>query len=430
MKTLFSEMVDVFNPIVEESDTAAVPLRREAMPHLSTPIAIPRPFIQVPNDPARQSKEAQTGKSGTLRLDQRTYGLPQNDFPGITPLHLNENLFSAAQAAVAKVQVAELLEAHLGNLHTYPINGVQHLQETIAAGLHIKPGNIVISHGSSTLLRDVVLYLLKKNDTMLVPAPGWSFYNTLVDLVEAEIDTFPLLDNGSAFVYDKRLIAAKIEARHPKVVLICSPNNPTGNVLPIEDFLWLVRKYPHVDFILDEAYYGYHESYSAAQEKELLDSTGHRNVFIIRTFSKFYGLANLRIGFLICSEADGRNLQKIGPVFGLSSLSQALAATRFADQHFRAQMQQEYAEVNAYVYTALEQIPGFTPYKTYSNFILVRHDGRWAALEETLLKHGYKIKRQTINGDRNYLRITYADIATMKNLVAVIRQLARQKTAV
>jgi histidinol-phosphate aminotransferase len=380
--------------------------------------------------PARPTIEIPAEKSGTLRLDQGTYAQPHNDLPGITQLHLNENLFDAARAATGKLQAAELWADHLANLHSYPTGGVKQLQEVVATGLGIAPEKIVISQGSSALLRDLVLYLLKKNETLLVPAPSWSFYHTLVDLVAAKIDTFPLLDTGDAFVYDRDLIAAKIEESRPKVVLICSPNNPTGNVLDIEDFLWLAREYPHVDFIFDEAYYGFHESYSAVQESELLDSTDCRNVFVVRTFSKFYGLANLRIGFMICSEVDGQNLQKISAIFGLPSLGQALAANRFADEQFRVQMQQEYAEVNGYVCGALQQIPGFTPYQTLANFILVQHDGRWSALEETLLDYGFKIKRETVNGTRNYFRITYADMATMKNLITVIRQLAGLETAV
>jgi len=210
-------------------------------------------------------------------------------------------------------------------------------------------------------------------------------------------------------------------------VLLCSPNNPTGNVLPLADFLWLVREYPAVDFILDEAYYGFHAAYSADQEKELLVSTDRSNVFVIRTFSKFYGLANLRLGFLLCSAANGRNLQNLAPAFGLPSLNQALAAHRFADKQFQAAIRQEYAAVNAHLFAALQQLPGFIPYKTFANFILVQHDAYWAELDETLLTYGYKVKRETINGARNYLRITYAELATMQAFIRVLWQLAPQE---
>jgi histidinol-phosphate/aromatic aminotransferase/cobyric acid decarboxylase-like protein len=61
------------------------------------------------------------------------------------------------------------------------------------------------------------------------------------------------------------------------------------------------------------------------------------------------------------------------------------------------------------------------PYQTAANFILVKHDGRWQEIEKTLLAQGYTIKRETINGDKNYLRITYADMATMQHLISLIQ---------
>lgn len=411
--------------------TAVITTEQPETRHTLFPESLPgygivshRPFVGRINEPVRPVKRIPGEKSGTLRLDQNGYASPLSDLKGLTPLHLNENLFAAAKAATDRLPLADMLETVRQNLHSYPNSGVKHLQDAIAAELDVTPAKIVIAPGSAALLRDIVLYLLKKGETMLVPAPSWSFYNSLVEPAEARIDTFPLLNDGYGFVYDRRLIAAKIEASRAKVVLICSPNNPTGNVLPLPDFLWLTRNYPHVDFIFDEAYYGFHDSYTAVQEKELLASADRRNVFIVRTFSKFYGLANLRLGFVVCSQTDARNLQKLAPVFGLASLDQALAVHRLADKEFRGDMQQEFAEVNAYVYTALRQIPGLIPYRTRANFILVQHDGRWAGLEDRLLKFSFKIKRETIKGDHRYFRITYADMATMQKLMAAIHHLA------
>lgn len=368
------------------------------------------------------------GKNGTLALDKSSYGRPENNLPGLIPLHLNENLFAASKSAMDKAQIVELIENNLENLHSYPIDGAQPLQEAIADNLHIKPDNVVLSAGSSELLRHIIFYLLKENDTILLPDASWSFYKTITTQIAANVTTFPLLDVGNNYVYDVDVIAAKIESCQPKVVLICSPNNPTGNIIPIEDLLWLVRQYPHVDFILDEAYHGFYNTYSVAQERELFNSTKNRNLFVIRTFSKFYGLANLRIGFAICHEVDAQNLQKIAPVFGLPSLNQTLAAHRLTDQLYWAQVQQEYAIVNAYMMASFKQIRGFTPYKTYANFILIKHDSRWLALEQILLDYGFKIKRETVNGKKNYFRITFADIGTMKRLVSVIRHLATKTT--
>jgi histidinol-phosphate aminotransferase len=341
--------------------------------------------------------------------------------PGIVPLHLNENLFQAAQDATSQSDIADLMQAALNQLHSYPKSGAKQLQKAVAAHLSIASNKLVIGHGSSAVLRDLFLYLLRKGDTLLMPAPGWSYYQALANLVEARIDTFALAEKGHSFAYDAFSIANKIGATQPKAVLICSPNNPTGSVMPVEDFIWLAQVYPQVNFILDEAYYGFADVYSAEQERLLLAATELANVFLVRTFSKFYGLANLRVGFAVCNEVNGRNLNKIAPVFGLPTFNQAVAAQRLANEQFAAEMKQEYTAVNDYVFNVLSQIPGMFPYQTAANFILVKHDGRWQEIEKTLLAQGYMIKRETINGDKNYLRITYADMATMQHLISLIQ---------
>jgi histidinol-phosphate aminotransferase len=381
--------------------------------------------ITMIDDPRWQKKDLPQGKDGTICLDNDAYPMPQNDLPGITQLHLNENQFATAREAIVQEQIHDLMADFVGNLHSYPTNGDQRLQNAIATKFNILPEKIFISNGSANLLRELFFYLLKKNDTLLLPSPGWSYYEAVAGFVEAKIAAFSLVDAGDRFVYDKDVIAEAIEAHNAKVVLICSPNNPTGSVLPIEDLIALTQSYSQVNFILDEAYYGFSDAYTAEQERALLVATAQGNLFLVRTFSKFYGLANLRLGFLIANRENGRNLNKIAPVFGLPSFSQEIAAVRLANQAYAEQMKQEYTAVNDYMFKAFSQIPGMKPYQTHANFILVQHDGRWQALENTLWAHGYKIKRQSINGSQNYLRITYADMNTMKHFMSIIENLAK-----
>jgi histidinol-phosphate/aromatic aminotransferase/cobyric acid decarboxylase-like protein len=284
------------------------------------------PAITLIDDPRwRQQDE----KKGTVRLDQAAYSLAENDLPGIVPLHLNENLFQAAQDATSQSDIADLMQAALNQLHSYPKSGAKQLQKAVAAHLSIASHKLVIGHGSSAVLRDLFLYLLRKGDTLLMPAPGWSYYQALANLVEARIDTFALAEKGHSFAYDAFSIANKIGATQPKAVLICSPNNPTGSVMPVEDFIWLAQVYPQVNFILDEAYYGFADVYSAEQERLLLAATELANVFLVRTFSKFYGWANLRVGFAVCNEVNGRNLNKIA-LAGRPELPVGPAAHRVA----------------------------------------------------------------------------------------------------
>jgi aspartate/methionine/tyrosine aminotransferase len=125
------------------------------------------PAITLIDDPRwRQQDE----KKGTVRLDQAAYSLAENDLPGIVPLHLNENLFQAAQDATSQSDIADLMQAALNQLHSYPKSGAKQLQKAVAAHLSIASHKLVIGHGSSAVLRDLFLYLLRKGDTLLMPA--------------------------------------------------------------------------------------------------------------------------------------------------------------------------------------------------------------------------------------------------------------------
>jgi histidinol-phosphate aminotransferase len=380
--------------------------------------AVITPAVSSPS-----SKGGRDNKTGTLNLTGGAYASPLNGLPGVTQLHLNENLLTTAREYNAGLPVEQIAAATLQELHSYPIGGARRLLAALATDLHLSADKIVISHGSADLLRALFAYLLKKDDTLLLPSPGWSFYNATAALVEAQVTTYSLADRGDTFAYNREVISAQIEARQPKVVLICSPNNPTGNVFSADDFIWLVYRYPQVNFILDEAYYGFCRAYSFAQEDALLSLTDRPNVYIVRTLSKFYGLANLRVGFLVANEQNATNLNKIAPAFGLPTFNQEIAARRLFDKKYDFQMKEEYAAVNHYLYHALRRVPGFTPYQSCANFILARHDARWQRLDEALLERGYLVKRETINEANNYLRITHADMATMQHLISIIESL-------
>lgn len=321
-----------------------------------------------------------------------------------------------------------MLQQFLASVHSYPTAGADQLRHTIADHLHTQPEKIVIGNGSAELLRHILFYLLIANDTLLLPDPSWSYYHTLVDMLDAKVATFPLLDTGRAFFYDKFAIADQIDYQRPKAVLLCSPNNPTGSLLPAADFAWLIHHYPQVNFILDEAYFGFCDSYTAEDAAHLLKLTNRPNVFVIRTFSKFYALANLRLGFILCNEENGANLNKLAPVFDVPSISQALAAERLVDDQFEQEMKAEYAAVSRYLHPALSQLPSLTPHETCANFVLVKHDGRWAHAERKLFDLGFMAKRQPINGTTHYLRITLADLTTMHLLIAALHHIAEKSS--
>ncbi len=345
------------------------------------------------------------------------YRMPPNDHPGKTLLHLNENLFAATREANAGA-IGSVPAACFSDLHAYPRNGAAPLQSVIALHLSLSDDAVVVGPGSTFLLQLLGQRLLHEGDTMLVPDPSWGFYDTIAQTAGARLARFPLRELETGFVYDSDSIHAHIEQHAPSLVLLCSPNNPTGSSLAPADVRGLVERHPDTLFVLDQAYHGFVDD----PGREVVEAAVRRhNLVLVRTFSKFLGLANLRIGYLICHRSTAERLRSLTPVFGLPSFVQTVAADRIADLELHASVRREFNEVRAWFCRELEAIPGLTPCRTEANFVLVRHDSRWHDLDALLLDAGFVVKRVQLRGASAYLRITLADRATMERVVQVIR---------
>lgn len=344
--------------------------------------------------------------------------MPRNDYPGKTHLHLNENLFSATREANAFASVSAQ-EAWFLDLHAYPKNGAAPLLSALARHLCLTEDQIVVGPGSASLLQHLGLHFMGEGDTLLVPDPSWSFYDTIAQNAGARIARFPLREGDAGFLYDKQAIHEHVERNAPSMVLLCSPNNPTGSSLAAADVLELVERHPDTLFVLDQAYHGFEPDDHGSALIEC--AVRHLNLVLLRSFSKFLGLANLRIGYLICHRSTAERLPGLTPVFGLPTFVQAIAAERIGDRVLHQRIRREFAEVRDWFCKELEGIAGLKPCRTAANFVLVRHDWRWSDLDALLLEAGYVVKRVNVGGASNYLRITLADRPTMERVVRVIR---------
>lgn len=356
-------------------------------------------------------------KRSSLILKAGTYTMPANDFPGLTQLHLNENLLAAARSPPTR---CELTHLEL-DLHAYPTGGVARLREAIAEDVGCSSTNIVVSNGSSELLRHLFLYLLRAGDTVMLPRPSWGFFHATAKLVNATVVEYQLAESHDAYVYDVGILREAIACKHPHVVVICSPNNPTGNSFDAAALVQIVQEHPETAFIVDQAYYGFTKSNSAL-DRLPLEAVSAPNVFVTRTFSKFLGMANLRIGYLVSNEVSAGDIESLSTVFGIPSRSQALAIDRLRDKRLQHSMRAEYALVRAVVRNGLQEMEGLTPYRTDANFVLVRCDERWSGIDKYLLSAGFVVKVEKFDCATQHLRITLADMPTMNALLRSLRE--------
>lgn len=240
-------------------------------------------------------------------------------------LHLNESPYPPSPAAVAAMRAA------LDDLNRYPDPmGVQ-LTAALGRRTGISSDRIVIGAGSEELVKCMIDAALDDGDEIVVPAPSWPVYEAAIRLRNG-IAVRAALDQSGANDADNLLRAVGSKTR---AVVCCSPNPPTGGMMRAEPWRRLIAGVPdHVLLVVDEAY---HEFASHAGGPDVLALlTGRKGPWIcLRTFSKAYGLAALRVGYGLCgSVAVAQTLRKLKLTYNPPTIAQAAAYAALGDDAY------------------------------------------------------------------------------------------------
>ena len=260
---------------------------------------------------------------------------------------------------------------------------------------NIDEKQILIGYGAEDLLKKSVHYFLTLggSKTMLIPKYSWWYYKSIADEVHGTTLQYPVYEEGDTFHYDFDGIKKMVDELQPKILLVASPNNPTGNALTPDEMEYLVGMVPQSTVLLvDEAYASFLSS-DASYVKKLIEK--HPNIIICRTLSKFYGLPGLRMGFGFIGQGEEmEHFAKYANMYlGYDRLSEDIAiAAMNSDAHYRkiAQVMQDARDM----YTKeLGALPGFKVYRSYANFILVKYPIELKdALQQEFANEYYKVK--------------------------------------
>jgi histidinol-phosphate aminotransferase len=244
------------------------------------------------------------------------------DPAGIVKLASNENPFGPSPKALAAAQRA-LLHGEL-----YPDGGCFELRRALAVARGLTPDQFVIGNGSNEVIELLGHAFVGPGDEVVMGAPAFVVYKLATLLFGAKAVEVPLRD----WRHDLPAIAAAVTAR-TKLVYVCSPNNPTGTANPEAELLAFARALPeHVIAVFDEAYADYLER---APDLRPLIAEG-RKVVCLRTFSKIYGLAALRIGYGYGSAELVALLNRVRQPFNVNAVAQAAAVAALDDRDFAA----------------------------------------------------------------------------------------------
>ena len=237
------------------------------------------------------------------------------------------------------------------------------LHERLAGFAGWKPDGIIAGNGSNELIQAVLMVILEPGKRVLISEPTFALYRQVATVLGGKVDSVPLT---SALQYDSAALLEAVKERQPDVTIICSPNNPTGCLLPEEDLRELLRVARGL-IVIDEAYHEFSEQSAVP----LLND--HDNLIVLRTFSKAMGFAALRVGYLLAAPELVREIRKAVLPYNLNAFSQI--AAEVAVEHYKSDLLPLVKEIIAErerLRDGLSFMGGFIPVASKANFMVVR----------------------------------------------------------
>ncbi len=319
---------------------------------------------------------------------EREYGIVDS-----IKLASNENPLGPSPKAVAAMQ------AVLTRLHRYPDGSGYYLRRKLSEKFGLPFEGIVLGNGSNEIIELVIRAFVMPGDEVVLPAPSFLVYGLVVQTVGARGVPVPLKD----FHIDLAAMASAVTAR-TRVVFVNNPNNPTGTIVRQSELTSFLDQLPDdVIVVLDEAYLDFTRDPLCPNGFDLIHRTAPPLV-VLRTFSKAYGLAGVRIGYGVMPAAVADYLNRVRQPFNTTTLSQVAAMAALDDDEFLAKTQEIVWSGLTYFYAELERLQlAYVP--TQTNFILIEVPVEARLVYEAMLRRGVIIRSMASYGLKNHIRI-------------------------
>jgi histidinol-phosphate aminotransferase len=333
----------------------------------------------------------------------------------VIKLASNENPLGCSKKLTSKI-----LSKILKTLHRYPEGSSLVLREKIAAKFKLSSDNIIIGSGTDELIELVAKTFLNKEDNIVISKHAFIRYKMAGELMGCKILEIPMKN----YTHDLFAMAEAVNEK-TKIVFIANPNNPTGTYnthKELKTFLQtLITKNFYPIVVIDEAYYEYATlETDYAQSIKFLNM--YPNILILRTLSKVYGLAGLRVGYGISRKEIITELDKVRPPFNVSSFGQHLALEAFSDKKHIQRSVNLVKKEKIFLYEQLD-IMGLTYLKTAANFVLINVSPyRGYEIFNELLKYGVIVRAMDEYEFPFHIRVT---IGTHKENVVFINALEK-----
>jgi histidinol-phosphate aminotransferase len=298
-------------------------------------------------------------------------------------------------------------------LERYPDRECLALRRALSEHLGACPEQIVVGNGTAELLWLIALAFLRPGDDALILGPTFGEYRRAAQLFGAQVcHVTARAEQG--FVADRREIIAALERIKPRICFICRPNNPTGATLPMTYLGPGSGRYPGTLFVVDEAYLSFAPGLISAQR------VGAPNMLILRSMTKDYALAGLRLGYAIGPEPLIAQLAAVRPPWNVNALAQAAGIAALADQeHLQETMRALWHAREEFVAGLQGLGMKLTPSTTH---FFLAEVGNGAAYRRELLRYGLLVRDCASFGLPEYIRIATRRPEENTRLLAAIRE--------
>ena len=327
-------------------------------------------------------------------------------FDFVARLGANESVFGPSPKAIAAMQ------AEARDVWMYGDPELHNLRHALAAHHRVAPENIVVGEGIDGLLGYLVRLLVAEGDPVVTSLGAYPTFLYHVAGFGGQVTAVPYKDDHE----DPEALLAAAQATGAKLLYLANPDNPMGTWHKAEAIERLIAALPpETVLILDEAY-----ADTAPQEAIPAMDVSHPRVIRMRTFSKAYGLAGLRVGYAISHHELIRAFDKIRNHFGMGRIAQAGALAALKDQDYLNQTVQKITQARAEI-ARIVQENGLTPLPSATNFVAVDcgRDGAYAAaLLNELTKRGVFLRMPAIAPLNRTIRISCGDAAMLAHLEA------------
>jgi histidinol-phosphate aminotransferase len=323
----------------------------------------------------------------------------------------NENPFGISPKA------GKSIKKHIKKSFQYPEVSCPDLREKLSKYINIDKDNIVLCNGADSVIYNIGMCLLNREDEVIIPEITFPMYETIARSMNCRI----VESEMSGFGINLKDIISKITEK-TKIIWICNPNNPTGTLINKTEFNNFINKVPgNIMIVHDEVYYDFADINQFPDTVNLIKS-GMKNIFVIRSFSKVYGLAGVRLGYGIGSKDIIDLLYRVRIPFDVSVLAQAAGIGAIDDKDFYNKTVELNKRERNYIYSELESI-GIKYLKTNTNFILIDLEKDADECVKKLLYKGIIVRPMKNYNLPNFFRLTIGRKRHNKRFLKALKEL-------